>query len=572
MNSNQYILLEKLIMDDAKTVMEDVNFDDLGGKNILITGASGLLGVCFLACLKEIKSILPKVDLMKEIEKGFANYSKGNVVVPPVGELHFDSPPGDVHIKYGYIKNDDVYVFKIASGFTHNTDFGIPSGNGMMLVFNQKTGQPEVILNDQCYLTDVRTAVAGAISAKYLAPNKIENIGIEGTGVQARMQLKYLKDVVDCKSAIVWGRSEASLLNYHSDMAESSFNITTTTDMNDIVVNYGHSLLKKEDEVLRVKADSFPVGANVHFPTDMNLLWDSARKCIDICEWFRDNEHIVGWRKSLSWKRDIKRIFRASSKASSSGGKNKEIRLHNIVSDYLQLCERLEAKVNLLLSQLDNYTTILAAARRLELDYFHQMLNKHIDLVNRRILEGEVISSSEKLYSIFETHAEWLSKGKKFKPVEIGHNVLIATDQFNFIIHHQVCIKQTDVDLTQEMTSTLVSRFPALIYSLSLDKGFFSKENKAYVQKLIPKVIMPKKGKRNNEETEQEHEAEFIKLRNAHSAVESNINQLQHNGLGRCPDKGLKNFKRYTSLSVLAYNLHKLGEYISAGKGLKKSA
>ena len=187
--------------------------------------------------LKEIKSILPKVDLMNEIEKGFANYSKGNVVVPPVGELHFDSPPGDVHIKYGYIKNDDVYVIKIASGFTHNTDFGIPSGNGMMLVFNQKTGQPEVILNDQCYLTDVRTAVAGAISAKYLAPNKIENIGIVGTGVQARMQLKYLKDVVDCKSVIVWGRSEASLLNYHSDMAESSFNITTTTDMNEIVGN-----------------------------------------------------------------------------------------------------------------------------------------------------------------------------------------------------------------------------------------------------------------------------------------------------------------------------------------------
>ena len=126
------------------------------------------------------------------------------------------------------------------------------------------------------------------------------------------------------------------------------------------------------------------------------------------------------------------------------------------------------------------------------------MLNKHIDLVNRRVLEGEVISSSEKLYSIFETHAEWLSKGKKFKPVEIGHNVLIATDQFNFIIHHQVCIKQVDVELTQEIASTLVSRFSALIYSLSFDKGFFSKENKVYVQKLIPKAIMPKKGKRNN--------------------------------------------------------------------------
>lgn len=64
------------------------------------------------------------------------------------------------------------------------------------------------------------------------------------------------------------------------------------------------------------------------------------------------------------------------------------------------------------------------------------------------------------LYSIFETHAEWLSKGKKFNPVEIGHNVLIATDQFNFIIHHKVMQKQTDVRMTQEIASTLVSKYP----------------------------------------------------------------------------------------------------------------
>ncbi len=85
---------------------------------------------------------------------------------------------------------------------------------------------------------------------------------------------------------------------------------------------------------------------------------------------------------------------------------------------------------------------------------------------------------------------------------------------------------------------------------------------------------MPKKGKRNKEETIKEHNPEFIKLRNAHSAVESNINQLEHNGLGRCPDKGKKNFSRYASLSVLAYNLHKLAEHLEKNKkrALKKAA
>jgi len=185
--------------------------------------------------LDEIKSVLTKINLVQEIEKGFVAYSKGDVIVPPVGELHFDSPPGDVHIKYGYIKNDEVYVIKIASGFFHNTNLGLPNGNGMMLVYDQKTGEPKAILNDESFLTDVRTAVAGAISAKYLAPSKVKHIGIIGTGVQARMQLEYLNGIIDCKSAIVWGRKEKSLIKYKKYFSKSNFDITITKNINDII-------------------------------------------------------------------------------------------------------------------------------------------------------------------------------------------------------------------------------------------------------------------------------------------------------------------------------------------------
>ena len=185
--------------------------------------------------LDEIKTVLPKVDLISDIETGFASYSRGEVVVPPVGEMHFESPPGDVHIKYGYINNDEIYVIKIASGFFQNTDMGLPNGNGMMLVFNQKTGQPIAILQDEAYLTDVRTAIAGAICAKYISPKKVDGIGIVGTGVQAKMQLEYLKDIIDCRKAIVWGRSEASLLKYVADMKDSEFDIAITQNIDDVV-------------------------------------------------------------------------------------------------------------------------------------------------------------------------------------------------------------------------------------------------------------------------------------------------------------------------------------------------
>ena len=185
--------------------------------------------------LEHIKSILPQVDLIQEIESGFKAYSNDLVVVPPVGELSFQSPPGDVHIKYGYIKGDEVYVIKIASGFYKNTSAGLPAGNGMMLVFNQKTGQPVAMLQDECYLTDIRTAVAGAITAKYLAPKHVEYIGIVGTGVQARLQLQYLRDIIECNNVIVWGRSSDVLSDYKEAMTKHGYKIKTATDISDII-------------------------------------------------------------------------------------------------------------------------------------------------------------------------------------------------------------------------------------------------------------------------------------------------------------------------------------------------
>ena len=215
-----------------------------------------------IVSLEEIKVVLPKIDLMQEIETGFSAYSNGEVVVPPVGELNFDNPPGDVHIKYGYIQDDDVYVIKIASGFYQNKLLGLSNGQGMMLVFDQKSGKPIGLLQDEGYLTDVRTAVAGAICAKYLAPKNIEAIGIIGTGVQARMQLEYLKRVTDCKSAIVWGRSESALDQYKTIMADSGFIIQTTMALEQVTDNCNLIITCTASEKPIIRKDH--VTGNVH--------------------------------------------------------------------------------------------------------------------------------------------------------------------------------------------------------------------------------------------------------------------------------------------------------------------
>jgi len=94
----------------------------------------------------------------------------------------------------------------MASGFYNNAELDLPVADGVILVFSQKTGQLKLILLDECWLTDMRTAAAGAVAAKHLAPDNVQHIGIVGTGVQARMQLELLKDVVDCQSCFIWGR------------------------------------------------------------------------------------------------------------------------------------------------------------------------------------------------------------------------------------------------------------------------------------------------------------------------------------------------------------------------------
>jgi len=180
--------------------------------------------------LDQIRQALASTDLLPAIEEGFIAYSQGRAVVPPVGELILDEPPGEVHIKYGYLEGDSYYVVKIASGFYDNPSLGLPSGDGLMLLFRQATGEPVGLLLDHGHLTDVRTAVAGALAARVLAPPNVERIGVYGTGTQARLQLRYLEGIVDCRSVLVWGRREAALTRYRDEMEGLGYDVQTTRD------------------------------------------------------------------------------------------------------------------------------------------------------------------------------------------------------------------------------------------------------------------------------------------------------------------------------------------------------
>jgi len=183
--------------------------------------------------LDEIKHILEKLDPLPAIEKGFVQYSRGEVTVPPVGELLMDK--GEVHIKYGCIRGGKFYTIKIASGFYENAKLGLSTSNGMMLLFNQQNGLPECILLDEGHLTNIRTAIAGAIAAKHMAPKNVSAIGILGTGIQARLQAFYLKNITPCREIVVWGREENEHLAYQSDMENLGFKVTLAESVSDVI-------------------------------------------------------------------------------------------------------------------------------------------------------------------------------------------------------------------------------------------------------------------------------------------------------------------------------------------------
>ena len=340
--------------------------------------------------------------------------------------------------------------------------------------------------------------------------------------------------------------------------------------INGMVAQAGRGVFKKNGgaDPIQAKADTYVLETNVHFPTDLNLLWDSQRKCLELLAELCARHAIGGWRKAADWARRLKGQMRRCSKISHGGGRNKAQRLEEATKDYLKQSMQLERKVEHALGELSSRSlSVGEIGEWVEVDYFHQMMKKFNDLVERRLVKGEKIPHEEKIYSLFEPHTQWINKGKFRPEVELGHKLLITTEEHGLILDYKVLEQLNDAEEVLPLADRLFERYgEGSIASLSVDKGFSRQEDRELLAHYIPQVIMPKKGRRNGEERQRETHRKFQQLRRAHQAIESGINCLEHHGLNRCPDKGLSGYKRYVGYGVLAYNLHKIGRQILQGR------
>lgn len=337
--------------------------------------------------------------------------------------------------------------------------------------------------------------------------------------------------------------------------------------VNGLVVEHGHDLLKKkgEEASLQLKTDSYALETNIHFPTDLNLLWDSLRKGLDRVDKLIAISEVKGWRKRKHIRSSTKSLFRqASQQVFRSNGKNEQQKIQ-AVKNYLQQSNMLQQRFDELINTPPVDTNVkLIVLHVTALKTYRDYAKKFTHQIERRLLKKETIPASEKIYSIFEEHTEWITKGKLHKKVELGHLLLITTDQYQLIVDYKIMEGEKDAAQIEPLTQRIQHNYAGKkINSHSFDKGFYSQANLATLQQdYTTQAVLPKRGRPNKEEKERESSKSFKQLRRAHSAVESNINMLEHHGLNRCVDKGLPGYRRNVGLSVLAYNLHIIGNHL----------
>lgn len=345
-----------------------------------------------------------------------------------------------------------------------------------------------------------------------------------------------------------------------------SFNEEVLKEINVIITQFGHKILGIENHPIHASCDSYVVETHVHFPTDINLLWDAMRVSITQVMRLCDDLSISGWRQAKSNLKRTKRLFLKAQRIKHSSSKDpvmKEKRKELIVAIhtvYLQMAKDLIERAKTDISTIITNSVVIDL-RIQQINRFLAHAEHQIDLIERRVINGETIPHHEKVFSIFQEHTEWISKGKAGKPVELGLRVCIVKDQKGLILHHRVMQNETDDKAAIPMIEDTLDGFPNLD-SCSFDKGFHSPGNQKRLAELLNRVYLPRKGKLSSKNKMLEQSSDFKNARCKHAAVESSISALENHGLDRCRDHGLHGFKRYVGLGVLARNIQIIGNVI----------
>ena len=357
----------------------------------------------------------------------------------------------------------------------------------------------------------------------------------------------------------------------------------TIEEISQLIVAAGHKLVPNAVKTMR--ADSFVVETNIHYPTDSSLIVDGIRKIIELSEPLAKSRGLSGWRQHAQLLKIVKNVARQIARIAAKKGPNYAERLKTEYVKLLKKSGRVLGRAQELLAKLKSVTPARPANQvchknasnenasnelldLTSLETFIARTQQVREVARRRVIQGEKVPNNEKLFSLFEPHTQLYKRGKAGEPVQFGRLVLVVEDAAGFLTQHRLLTRtESDRDVAVPETRRLQQRFQNHVEELSFDRGFHSPENHDELAKLMKSPCLPKPGfKQAAAQLAAQSTAASVTFRAAkqrHPGIESAIGGLQSgNGQKRCRDRGELGLERYLALGILGRNLHTFGRLL----------
>jgi len=329
------------------------------------------------------------------------------------------------------------------------------------------------------------------------------------------------------------------------------------------IAKAGHELVPDAPE--KVRADSFVVDTNIHYPTESSLILDGVCKVIALCVLVSSELGLSGWRQHQQLLLKVRKIAREIQRISSRKGPRYKKRLKKQYRKLLKQSRYILHRAEELCETVESMDVSLEILGIIEQIKEYSKLTEQVrDTARRRVIQGESVPNSDKLFSIFEPHTQLYKRGKAGEPVQWGRLVLVCEDAAGFIVHHYVMPRDAqDSDITVSQSRVVQERLDNRVKEISFDRGFHSPENQTELPNVVPQACLPKPGVRQAAKQEATASIQFHQAKQRHPGIESTIGALQSgNGLARCRDRTELGLERYVALAVLGRNLHTLGKIL----------
>lgn len=338
----------------------------------------------------------------------------------------------------------------------------------------------------------------------------------------------------------------------------------TLEQINQLVVTHGQEFHGSAAHTAR--ADSFVIETNIHYPTESSLMYDGVRKLIPLASEIARDLDEPGWRQAEHQLKQIKKLHRKINQLSASKIIKKKEAMESLYADLIERVGRMLERSKKLGETVPEAVPIVTRVKVNRLHKWIELTEQVRNTAYRRVVLGESVPNSDKLFSLFETHTQLYQRGKAGEPIQYGRLAMIFEDGAGFISHYHLLDRDAcDTSVVVEQTVVAKARHGGELQRLSLDRGFHSADNLKALSEVVAEVSCPSRNTKQYAAEVASESMESRHRRHHHAGVESAIGALQRgNGLKRCRDRSEKGLKKYLGFAVLARNLQVLGKLLIA--------